>query len=417
MSKPLPDDTYRRHGRRWSFVAAAFWLAFAIAVVGLSVAGLASGLPGISVAEPRRFPGQIRPAEDPVSINLPAGIPLQAVLVSPGDEVAAGETLVTFDRVVIQARLAALTLDLTELTARRACLMRADVPEREKLGEEEAARLTLAKEECALILAEKAAEREQLDAAIDHLQERFTLLQRKLDLLTSQVFDSADTARRQARAKIALDLALQRNEIAGKLTTLENRKTDLDLSTRRAALRRAQELTAEISRLQEKLATLSYFKDAPRIAAPQAGRVTRVRSLAPGTELQEDAPLLQLRGTTSVGHLAYFTIDPHVAEQLETGTSVRLKMLGLRGRDALLSGTVAAIEATDREDELRALVQLDAASATRLDNPQEGLALVGQNTASSIEVALSPMPVVDVLRSVASSHLHEFQRLSFALSN
>lgn len=73
-----------------------------------------------------RFVGTLQPNQTPKKLQLPAGVPLKALLVKPGELVRAGQTVAVLDEAAMRAQLSHINRSIVVANVLRACLLRSD---------------------------------------------------------------------------------------------------------------------------------------------------------------------------------------------------------------------------------------------------------------------------------------------------
>lgn len=115
-----PRPARARRSRPLAPLAWVLWSVAAVTVLAVSATLWTLRQPAPDL---RSYPGRLRPLTDPAGVVLPAGVPLQTVLVAEGDRVRAGQTLATLDGPTIALRLAEVEVDILERQILRDCLI------------------------------------------------------------------------------------------------------------------------------------------------------------------------------------------------------------------------------------------------------------------------------------------------------
>jgi HlyD family secretion protein len=350
-------------------------------------------------------PGQIEVERDRQIVQHPDGGVVSEILVSEGETVASGQTLLRLDGAALRSELTIVEGQLSELTGRSARL----VAERDGAT-------TLAFPEEILTLARTSP---QVAAQLDGQERLFTareatlaeqgeLLSRRIDQIRAQ---SNGIAAQSAALTTQLDLieqelaaqqglldkglaqagtvlALQRErarlqgqlgELAADLARTEGQVTEVEIEISSLATRRREEATAELRQigptileLAERRRALVERIDRLEIRAPVAGIVLGLQVTTPRAVLRPAEPVLfvipQDRPLVITARIAPIHIDEVVA-----GQAAELVFSAFSARDTPhLQGKVTLVSADALTDSqtgatyYTAELQLDAGEQTRL---------------------------------------------------
>lgn len=395
-------------------LARLLWLGWGLGALAV-LAGLAVLLAEqVEVPTSRSFGGTLRPDRDPLVVNLPAGVPLQAVVVEPGEVVRAGQTLALYDRDIIAAELVRLEREVIVAGLRRDCLLNAagsgDAPApagamRDRMARdagldpETTLQLRAALQDCRTRLAVRAAERRRLKAERARVAERHALVERKLALVLSRP-RSADP---RLTAEASVTLALERNQLAARLDALTAEARALKLAHDRDRIDEVDTIARDVAAVMQAQARLAAALASPRLAAPGDGTVGRIRPIPAEQAMSRDEPLMDIRAPGADAYVAEIVMTAAQAGTIPPGTKVRLALLGFPEPRPVLSGTIdtyTAATSTSGKTRVTARIKLSENSLKTLADPAGGIALRGTKTASTITVNLKPKKIANVINKI-----------------
>ncbi|WP_164871027.1 biotin/lipoyl-binding protein [Mesobaculum littorinae] len=328
----------------------ALWFAAALSGLVLLAGGTHVALRDVAVPARQSYPGRLVAAAAPLTLDLPAGVPLGAITVARGDRVAAGQTLAVLDRPELARQLAVLRRERLFDMALRACLLAGggvgrgagrgaegqsleDLP---GLGPEAPpdpetlAGLDRVREDCALESETALHEADRVAAAEAALRDELALLETGRRLLMQDPPEGLAERRALAARAVAL---------AGERTRLEKRRADLELAARaadharrRARLDRIAALSDRIAAATEAETRLVRHHDAPRLSLPEGGEVVRVRQVPAGTTLDDPGPILELRPGGPAAYLVRAEVPIELAHRLRPGAMIRITLDGAGAR-------------------------------------------------------------------------------------
>lgn len=418
--------------RRLAPLVWLLWACASGAVLGGSALILASST---QVPDSRRFPGLLRPVADPISVVLPANVPLEAVLVSEGAEVRVGQTLATLDKAALTEQLAEIATKIQERTALYQCLMdgtgldpegQPDVTVLEGSDADSAPALRLRS-----ALADCALERRSLAETRAGLADARRLLAARRDLLNQRIALALDPADPPApppvietppsiflkvkpeappdtgppldptdNAQTVVALALARSVLEEQLLELRRAAEVQAHTAETAMLTRTRDLVRDVEHLSAEHARLSRHARVPRMTAAQAGTVTAVRSVKPGTVFPETAELIAIVPAPGAGVQVLVALPAAHAVLMDSGDPVLVHLpsqlnpgpplLARVGHSIALPPDLGGPGLVGRE------VELD--TPTALDLAQSGLALRGRSTSATVELRLPGLSLAEALR-------------------
>ncbi|MCX7560504.1 biotin/lipoyl-binding protein [Sulfitobacter sp. F26204] len=381
----------------WS---AVLWLIWTALLLFTLLMGILVGSQLISVPSRQTYQGALVPAADPVPIILPAGVTLEAVLVTEGDHVDAGQTLATLDREKIKERLEDLDRGILVAGITRECLHHdsRETPLEDLLPNDLSQETRLAAESSLGACHDLHA---RAEVAQDRIAAERRVLQDQLDVATKhnrlllQIRPQTDAQKiRQVEAAIAL--ASRMNSFEARLTTLtldersQQLETNVDLRNRMDKI--MQEIEADIM----ERAQLSLLLNAPRLLAPVAGTIHRLRPIALGTQARASVPIMKVLSDSATQYLVHFTVPRPRVAHLPPGTPVSMLIRRMTDRPFRLHGQV-----TKHRDTLRAaqagqvqmIAELTPESAAVLSEGRIGMALHGGVATTEIAVSVANIPL------------------------
>ncbi|MFM2356785.1 MAG: hypothetical protein RLZZ528_2521 [Pseudomonadota bacterium] len=391
-----PDAAYAGLPRKRLRPASLGWLIGLIAAAALGLNWLGGPVGRTGLPRHATYPGTIRPALTPTPVVLPAGIPLDRVLVGRGDTVVPGQTLATYDLAEIAARRDALASDILAARLLRDCLSGLDVADpalldRSGIDPDTRHRLRAAVSACRRETLASARAAETHARARADLLDQQALQDRWLRLALLSAL--RDPGSRADRAGLALSAAAAQLRLRMALHRIDHDR-DRRLAAEGVALAgRIAALDDTIRQARTQLDRLRRAEAAPRLRAPHAGTVLRVRRLPEGSSADDPVGLLDIRAGGDPGFQATVDLPAEVAATLEPEAAVRFRVLGLGGSLPPLSGHVAQLAAASVEGKLTATIALDAASAAYLADPARGIAFRGEDTLSALDLTLAEVPM------------------------
>lgn len=344
------------------------------------------------------YTGTLRPDADPVTLSLPEGAVLDQILVARNDTVRQGQTLATLDITAMERYIATLEAELIHDRMLRDCLLSGQRPHQppappDSLSDPLATAMQRAVQSCLLDLDTTAAlEASRADSQAQLKQER-QLVDRYIRVLTS----TPDTEASRKEVLQALALSMTRTRIDTRLTELRAQTQSDLLDNRAARLSKISGLETDIRFKSGLRARLLTALETPRLTAPEAGRVLRVRRLPKGTQAAELTQVLEVRPDGTGGYRAGFALPQADRTQIALGRTVQITLLGQLDRVPDLTGDISHIHVAD-DGQLWADITLDTASTALLDDPHTGLALRGSDTASTIHVQGEDINALESLR-------------------
>jgi len=398
--------------RRWSLTP-ILWAVGAVMLVWTGAFAAWHAVHLSSGAPDRSFAGSITPARERTTVALPAYAILDRVIVDDGDDISAGQTLATLNLSAMKTRLTQLSKSLDQAQESIACLLHARHRARSD-DRQEAETPNLFDDPVDPTVAGPAL-KEHLEACRSAMLE-FSATQDVLNQERTALIAERDAV----KDYISIGLWIDPNAAAATLrrhVALTMLRTEIDKELVRNAQRIAQArraFDADLKRMLETqtgaVKTLSseelHLKDhiaSPRISAPSAGTIARVRPLATQSSSEEALEIIEVVPNGLDQFQAAFEVPLQVANEIERGQPVEMRTLGEYLMTPSLSGHVSEMH-TASAGQILVTVTLDKQSIKVLADPDNGVALGGPDTASLVRVRLAPEPLVDQLvRSLANA--------------
>lgn len=400
---------YRAGRRRVPYVTAFVRLLVCFAVISIPTLLLAVAIGKTTFKPNGQFVGELTTDQDPIIVNLPADVTISEVLVARGQTVRAGETLATFDKSALAAARTRLENETAALILERRCLLdpllfgelgKSFLDSADELDQ----LLAIALESCQLSLAAYS------DMHLEIYEDRASIAQSRAEILRqqqnllSQIDVSEDVSQRPEVLFAALQLQLQINA-----TDMQDNDARIQMQVvtelrHKTRLARLHELSRQVAQNNALLERIDAALQQPRVIAPIAGKVQRVRAIQRGTILPESVELLQITPTDHAEFVVRFPLPHDELDAVRVGDSLVVRPLGISLETPLvLSGHVTAFQA-DRgstiEQSVFVSVTLDAQSTARLRDPNTRLAMHGTGTASIVEVTQNKRQMAHEIETV-----------------
>ncbi|MEM1236794.1 MAG: biotin/lipoyl-binding protein [Pseudomonadota bacterium] len=345
----------------------------------------------------------------PIGVPLPRHGPLKQILVSEGEVVRQGQTLALLDEVALEVRQSQVADRLVELRLLRECLRpKADADFLAGLpailsgvDAERRTQLSFVEEDCALRDAAAQALQASAAARVAALEERSVLLTTKIAVLVEQ--QNSGGQGRQDRAVEAVETLLEKNRVDADLADARRDLSEQELAR---GIRRHEEAdahTQEISVLLDEAQRLAGLISQPRLMAPVNGVVTRVRDPGQGHVAISDIRIFEIARAGSQRFSLAISVPAAEIARLEDGARVDVRLVGqpsvapLGGAIDLDRVPLAPPGRDGSAADAAIMVNLDAASRTRLGRGIATARLGGSSTASDVRVTLGEARFADLL--------------------
>jgi multidrug efflux pump subunit AcrA (membrane-fusion protein) len=362
----------------------------------------------VMVPQTQSYVGTLRPNQSPIKLQLPAGVPLKALIVKPGETVRAGQTVAVLDQAAMRAKLSHIKRSIAVANVLRTCLLEisdkeggtntrkmthitSDTGLQSKDGELRVL-IRAARADCTTLQREEKQKKLRLERGLEVLQERLTLLNKKLAMVLGvHVKDAKQGVHPVLRAHASVSVALERNDLVQRLQTLSNELDALRVSQDRQRLARVKNLSEDVATKLSQQAVLQTFLENPRLTVPENGLVSRVRPVPAGTEFDRDETILEVHGAEAAKYVADLRVPLDQTSVLPVGTEVEVILAGFTDRGPELQGVIERWAEGDSETGVQyaiARIRLKDESQMLLSDPSNGIALRGTSTASVIRASL-----------------------------
>ncbi|MCT8159557.1 hypothetical protein [Pseudoruegeria sp. SHC-113] len=404
-------------------------LAASLLLVGAGAHLIWHAVASSRVSDTGRYQGVLAPLNPPALVVLPAGIPLQTILVANGEAVSRGETVALVDTGELETAIQEARFRLETDRALMRCLGtlarpegRVDLPEAfstPSLNAPHPFRLLSALRRCeeAAIGLDRIHESHTEKAA--HLLERIALEEQRKALLVQSARNPARAlADREALTRAAVLTDSNRADLAQALAQLHDEER-LAIATERLAIAEAFAALGESVRVAEaQLRLMERFLDTPRLQAPASGVARNVRTQSALAAPPEDTPILRLEASDPQTYDVRFRLDEATALKVPLGSEVRILPMGAAPGRLPLTGEVTgfipeyqtqashtavsgpvppALAPVQTPLLVDARIALSEDSLARMADRYSGLAFAGEGSASQISVEMAPVPLASLI--------------------
>lgn len=386
--------------RRWLWASGSL-------IAGLGLASMvAIAFATVPVPSQRQFDGWLQPGARIVDIRVPAGLPLEAVLVEEGQVVSQGQTIALLDKTVIGNNLQDRKRQLSVNLSLRKCLLNkpaAPTVQTETSERDEETRLQLdqAANACRLTHNDHSLRQKRLIKALKRLKTASRRLELRASLVSSQ---EASTAEQRLKS---VSIALEQEQLHHKISELELQLSALITDQKTEILNEVRQLQSRAADLSREIVVLEEYHASPRIHAGQAGEITRIRVVPQGEILLQGAVLATLRSASEHKFRAYFNVPDEVLPTLSEGDPIELSLSNFNVRQRALTGTITKISPfagpPSSSDRHHIQVALSQHSEANLYEQQDQLGLAGSMSNAHLTVSVSERPLgVALLRALES---------------
>lgn len=428
---PQPHDPTPRTSVQ---LVRVIWAVWAV----LSVLAIAAG--GYTLADKIRVPsshqyaGTLTPDQDPTVIALPHDLPLDSILVEPGEQVKAGQTVALLDTAAMAARLKQIGREILVASILRECLLGTEFDPLEQempfgfvaesapsqdspfaeYDSETGILMRAALEDCRTSQEADILQQTRLQQALNLMQSQIGLVDQKLAMVLGVSKKSTHKTRVDpvVRAHASVSIALEKNQIVGRFQTLQTELQALTIDQNRNRLDRIQQLSEDVATKLTLQAMLTHYLAAPRLLAPENGIVNRIRPIMVGKSYVGDESFIELRGENAELFRAQMRIPYSDHANLRPGTKVMIRLAGFRENGPNLEGQVSGLLQGQNvlgERHILAEIELSPESQAVLADPARGVALRGQTTASTIQVETPGKTLKAFLQETAVIALDRFR--------
>ena len=368
----------------------AVWLAGSLICIGTAVAMALRATQDIAVPSQETYAGTLRLDTEALTVDLPRDVPLGAIHVAMGDPVTRGQPVASLDRQALDTRIAEIRRDVLSAMVLRACLQAdgsemsgLDVPD-EGLDPSLETQVSTALDECRLFHDEDRNVRTRLETRIAGLTSDIELLQasRKLVLDTP----TRNTAEKRGIASKAIALAAQSNQLSAVRASLNAELRDHAAEVERLRLDRISALSDRLAASSEQEDWMERHLADVDLVAPEDGVVVRVRRIQPGTEVDQPQPIVEIAPAGRPSYRVDFDVPDRAADEVRTGSEVKIQLLGQDGTIGDLTGRVEYLAPSSSPERVQVSVGLSPESADDLTSRPIAMSLRSRASAASVRV-------------------------------
>lgn len=428
---PQPHDPTPRTSVQLGRLIWAVWAVLSVLAI---VAGFYTLADKIMVPSSHQYAGTLTPDQDPTVIALPHDLPLDSILVEPGEQVKAGQTVALLDTAAMAARLEQTGREIIVASILRECLLGTEFDSSEpempfgiftetapsqdlpfaEYDSETGILMRTALEDCRTTQEADILQQTRLQQALKLMQSQIGLIDQKLAMVLgiSKKTTHKNGVDPVVRAHASVSIALEKNQIVGRFQTLQTELQALKIDQNRNRLDRIHQLSEGVAAKLTLQAMLTHYLAAPRLLAPENGTVNRIRPIMVGKSYVGDESFIELRGEDAELFRAQMRIPFADHANLRPGTKVTIRLAGFRENGPNLEGQVAGLLQGQNvlgERHIVAEIELSQESQALLADPARGVALRGQTTASSIQVETPGKTLKAFLQDAAVLALDRFR--------
>ncbi len=323
--------------RLWSVL----WMGGTAAVMALGIGFTFNQLRAVSVADMRAFQGEVRLGRQPMLVEMPKLSRLDSVLVTEGDVVKAGQTLAVLDKPTMETKLAQLERRMLVLQFSRECFLdnrTSQHVDRWAAGAqtEIRAQLRIAAEDCDVAFDRRKLAVTKAEDNIANLTERLLLLGKRVSLLQGGATEPAT----HEMVRSLVDTLLAKSAIEAEIATaVTNKETD-ELSLRQNAVSDARTKTSQIAALENEILHLQSLLQAPRIKAPRAGRILRLRPPVADGVLRQSVDFAQIGDVAAKEYRVFAWVSNTDVQGIAAGVPVQFSILGAAKQNQFFNGVL-----------------------------------------------------------------------------
>ena len=413
---------YASTPRGWLGWRALAWCLASGLVLGLSALVVAQAVPKLRIPVSQTYVGNLSSSVEPEQIIVPSGAAISEFLVSVDETVRRGQTLLVFDQEQLLQERRILDSTAESLKAELLCL--------EELQSGTSARAFQATEhaphsrglaapalESEIALPEETTPRcRAFEAKLQHAKHSFDLKRQsnveEIEIISNFIDASTpgplrlDIAQTQDALERRLALALARHALVAQKSALE-----LDFNAQRQGLeesrmRMAAEIGSDIAEIDAKRGHLSQSIKTPRIQAPVAGRVLRLRHVTPQQKLPFDTEVLSILPSQNDGYRIAFETEPKHLSFLKMGQNLQVDILGLPHKALTLEATIQRF-VTKTNGGITVVAQVSPASQAVLANSPYSQQIRDASSTVAIRAYRQDESFANVVRSTAMALLPE----------
>lgn len=396
-------------------LAAGLTLALSIFLASLAVVKL-------RVPVTQSYAGNLTSAVNPEQIIVPSGVAISEYLVSVDETVRRGQTLLVFDQSQLEQERLAMENAAESLKAELQCLRNlhsskfaqddhiADTtPAGEGLGtptpEQEAETQETPTPRCTVLEAKKRDAERAFGLKRQDIRQEIEIISNFIETSTPGPL-RLDVVETQEVLERRLALALARHVLSAQQNALEIAFAEQRQEFEETHLSLATDIGSELAEVDKTRAQLSHLIKAPRIQAPVAGRVLRLRHVTPQQVLPQDTEVLSILPSQNDGYRIAFSAEPADLSFLKIGQDVHIDILGLPQRALTLDAKINEI-ATDGPNRVAVLAQVSQASQAVLAKSPYSQQIRDASSAVAIRAYRQDISLINLFRTTSKDLLPE----------
>jgi len=369
-------------------------------------------LRSVAVADLRSFTGEVRLGRQPMLVKMPKLSRLESVLVSEGQTVQAGQTLAVLDTATMTTKLAHLERRLLVMQFARECSL-----DNRMVGHldrwvkaeqiEMRAQLRIAAEDCDVSFDRSTLMASYAKDDIAYLSQRLVLLGKRVALLQGK----AAVPSQHDLVQDLVDTLLAKSALETEIARALFRKAGDELTLRQNAVANAQAKTLEISAVQDEIQQLQKLLRTPRIQAPRAGRILRLRPPASDGVLRQAVAFAQIEDVAAKDYRVYAWVSDADTPAIAQGIPVRFLILGVANRQQFLRGVLGprlAQTPQTRPGYIAVEIVPDETARAALRKMDRSLALSDHSMQAELVINVARRPMLTAMADAARRALLGF---------
>ena len=395
------------------------WILILLVVSGSTLFVTTRELQRVKIAQKNTFAGQLSLGADIISVKLPQGAVLDSIIVKPGQLVRANQTLAVIDPTNLPDRIDQFQRQIVALDLERMCIgdealsASPAVFKTRKTDVDGLQRNAL--EKCRQFNERHRFKTRRLQKEIDLLLERVRLLEKKGKATLAHASRTGATpnlTRSMAHTLIA------QNEIKRQILGLETELNAAHLAINAERAHAKEDLGRETLEIRRKLNALQRLVKSPRVTAPIAGTVQRVRMPKSKNATQGASEIVQISSQERQSVSLWMQVHKDVISSIPLGTKVNFTVTaGARGTRTFSAKIAGVGQLAHLPNHIRVTLQPSDDALHELWNSDAFLALRNENSFASIHVQTQPISISKVISAVGRDVRDQiFSTLSWAPS-
>ena len=413
---------YASTPRGWLGWRALAWCLATGLVLGLSLLVVAQTVPNLRIPATQTYVGNLSSSVEPAQIIVPSGVAISEFLVSVDETVRRGQTLLVFDQEQLQQERRNLDSTAKSLKAELLCLegLQSGTSARAYQDPKHAPTnggLAAPALENEIASPEETTPRCRAFAAkLQHAEHSFDLKRQsiveEIEIISNFIDASTpgplrlDIAQTQDVLERRLALALARHALVAQKNTLELDFTSQRQGLEESRMRMTADIGSDLAEIDVKRGHLSQLIKTPRIQAPVAGRVLRLRHVTPQQKLPHDTEVLSILPSQNDGYRIAFETEPKHLAFLKMGQNLQVEILGLPHKALTLEATIQRY-VTNTNGGVTVVAQVSPASQTVLAKSPYSQQIRDASSTVAIRAYRQDESFANVVRSTALALLPE----------